>query len=242
MADIKLDDLRNVKDGLIRKMVGGGAILLAPRDATAPDTFTDSNGMLTKLDGYVGLGRIAKNGAPNFTPEDTTEEIETWGEMDPSRRDLTSSKLTVEATLQDTRKETLAIAANRQLSYMDEIKPGKNGEITLEDNPQPGTIEYRAFFIGVDGVGDDAFYFGRSLPRVMITRGPESWDPANAVTYPLTLTALKDSELGYSSKRFYGGPGAKKRLTAMGFSAAEADKVLEGGGTDSETNVPGSEG
>ena len=220
-------------------MVGGGAILLAPRDATAPESFTDANGALIKLDGYVGLGRIAKNGAPNFTPEDTTEEIETWGEMDPSRRDLTSSKLTVEATLQDTRKETLAIAANRQLSYMDEIKPGANGEVSLEDNPQPGTIEYRAFFIGVDGVGDDAFYFGRSLPRVMITRGPESWDPANAVTYPLTLTALKDSELGYSSKRFYGGPGAKKRLAAMGFSAAEADRVLGGGGTDSETNVPG---
>lgn len=239
MAEIKLDDLRNVKDGLIRKMVGGGAILLAPRDATAPESFTDANGALIKLDGYVGLGRIAKNGAPNFTPEDTTEEIETWGEMDPSRRDLTSSKLTVEATLQDTRKETLAIAANRQLSYMDEIKPGANGEVSLEDNPQPGTIEYRAFFIGVDGVGDDAFYFGRSLPRVMITRGPESWDPANAVTYPLTLTALKDSELGYSSKRFYGGPGAKKRLAAMGFSPAEADRVLGGGGTESGTETAG---
>ena len=232
MADVvKIDTLRNVKDGLIRKMVGGGAILLAPRSAKVPEKFTDGNGALIALDGYVGLGRIAKAGAPTFTPEDTTEEVETWGEMDPSRRDLTASKLTVEATLQDTRKETLAIAANRDMAYMNSIKPGANGEISLEDNPEPGTIEYRAFFIGVDGVGEDAFYFGRSLPRVMITRGPESWDPANAVTYPLTLTALKDSELGYSSKRFFGGPGAKKRLAAMGFTAAESDRVISGGGS-----------
>ncbi|MDK7048737.1 hypothetical protein QP324_09130 [Corynebacterium sp. UMB0012] len=232
MADaVKIDTLRNVKDGLIRKMVGGGAILLAPRTAKVPESFTDANGALIALDGYVGLGRIAKAGAPTFTPEDTTEEVETWGEMDPSRRDLTASKLTVEATLQDTRKETLAIAANRDMAYMDAIKPGANGEIAIEDNPEPGTIEYRAFFIGVDGVGEDAFYFGRSLPRVMITRGPESWDPANAVTYPLTLTALKDSELGYSSKRFFGGPGAKKRLEAMGFTAAESDRVISGGGS-----------
>lgn len=229
--EVKIDTLRNVKDGLIRKMVGGGAILLAPRTAKVPEKFTDGNGALIALDGYVGLGRIAKAGAPTFTPEDTTEEVETWGEMDPSRRDLTASKLTVEATLQDTRKETLAIAANRDMAYMDAIKPGANGEISLEDNPEPGTIEYRAFFIGVDGVGEDAFYFGRSLPRVMITRGPESWDPANAVTYPLTLTALKDSELGYSSKRFFGGPGAKKRLAAMGFTAAESDRVISGGGS-----------
>ena len=236
MADaVKIDTLRNVKDGLIRKMVGGGAILLAPRTAKVPEKFTDGNGALIALDGYVGLGRIAKAGAPTFTPEDTTEEVEPWGEMDPSRRDLTASKLTVEATLQDTRKETLAIAANRDMAYMNSIKPGANGEISLEDNPEPGTIEYRAFFIGVDGVGEDAFYFGRSLPRVMITRGPESWDPANAVTYPLTLTALKDSELGYSSKRFFGGPGAKKRLEAMGFTAAESDNVLNGGGSVDNT-------
>ena len=236
MADaVKIDTLRNVKDGLIRKMVGGGAILLAPRSAKVPESFTDANGALIALDGYVGLGRIAKAGAPTFTPEDTTEEVETWGEMDPSRRDLTASKLTVEATLQDTRKETLAIAANRDMAYMNDIKPGANGEIALEDNPEPGTIEYRAFFIGVDGVGEDAFYFGRSLPRVMITRGPESWDPANAVTYPLTLTALKDSELGYSSKRFFGGPGAKKRLEAMGFTAAESDRVISGGGSVDNT-------
>ncbi|WKS54903.1 hypothetical protein [Corynebacterium accolens] len=236
---VKIDTLRNVKDGLIRKMVGGGAILLAPRDAKEPTAFTDSNGALIKLEGYVGLGRIAKAGAPTFTPEDTTEEVETWGEMDPSRRDLTGSTLTVEATLQDTRKETLAIAANRDLDYMNGIKAGDNGEIAFEDNPEPGTIEYRAFFIGVDGVGEDAFYFGRSLPRVMITRGPESWDPANAVTYPLTLTALKDSELGYSSKRFFGGPGAKKRLEAMGFTKAEAREITDGDsseGTEGRTS------
>ena len=51
------------------------------------------------------------------------------------------------------------------------------------------------------------------------------------MTYPLTLTALKDSELGYSSKRFFGGPGAKKRLAAMGFTAAESDRVISGGGS-----------
>lgn len=215
------DQLRNVEDGLIRKMVGGGAVLLAPVDTDLPSALTGADGALVTIPGFFGMGRIAKNGAPNFTPEDQTEEVETWGEMEPSRKDVTSSKLTVECTLQDTRKETLALAANRPLDYMSTIKPAENGEFSVVDNPQPGIVEYSALFLGVDGFGADAFYFFRHLPRVTNVRGPESWDPANAVTYPLSLTAMKSSKFGYSSKRFYAGPGAAKRLEAMGFTVPD---------------------
>lgn len=233
MADslANLNKLRGAEDGLIRKMVGGGAILLAPIDTEIGDDFamTDTDGSLKLLEGFRGLGRIAKAGAPNFTPEDTEETVETWGELEPSRSDVTLSKLTVTATLQDTRKETLALAANRTFAEMDAIKAAANGELSFTDNPIPTSIEYRAFYLGVDGVGDDAFFFGRLLPRIKITRGPENWDPTQAVNYPLTVTAFKDNTLGYSSKRFYGGPGAKKRLEAMGFAAASSPKVPPAG-------------
>lgn len=232
MADslANLDELRGAEDGLIRKMVGGGAILLAPIDTEIGNDFamTDTDGSLKLLPGFRGLGRIAKAGAPNFTPEDTEETVETWGELEPSRSDVTLSKLTVTATLQDTRKETLALAANRTFAEMDAVKAAANGELSFTDNPIPTTIEYRAFYLGVDGVGDDAFFFGRLLPRIKITRGPENWDPTQAVNYPLTVTAFKDNKLGYSSKRFYGGPGAKKRLKAMGFDAGTASNPRHG--------------
>lgn len=212
-----LDGYRGAKDGLIRKMVSGGAILIAPLSAKPITSLTDTSGQLKIQDGFAGMGRIARDGAPVFTPEDQEETTETWGEIEPSRRDVTLSTLNVEATLQDTRKETLMIAAKRSAEYMAGIKAGTNGEFAIEDNSQPTTLFVQLLFVGIDGTGDDAFYFGRYLPRAIVKGGAENWNPQNAVTYPLTATATKDTKLGFSSKRFYGGPGAKSRLKDMGF-------------------------
>ena len=213
-----LDAFRGAKDGLIRKMVSGGAILIAPLSADPITELTDAKGQLKVQKGFTGLGRIARDGAPVFTPEDQEETTETWGEIEPSRRDVTLSTLNVEATLQDTRKETLMLAAKRSQEYMNAIKAGANGEFSIEDNSQPTTLFMQLLFVGIDGVGDDAFFFGRYLPRAIIKGGPENWNPQSAVQYPLTATATKDTKLGFSSKRFYGGPGAKARLKDMGFA------------------------
>lgn len=212
-----LDAYRGAKDGLIRKMVSGGAILVAPLSAKPITALTDSTGKLKMQDGFTGMGRIARDGAPVFTPEDQEETTETWGEIEPSRRDVTLSTLGVEATLQDTRKETLMIAARRSAEFMDGLKAGANGELAITDNSQPNTMFVQLLFVGIDGTGDDAFYFGRYLPRAIVKGGAENWNPQNAVTYPLTATATKDTKLGFSSKRFYGGPGAKARMKDMGF-------------------------
>lgn len=212
-----LDKYRGAEDGLIRKMVSGGAILIAPLSAEPITELTDSKGELKLQSGFTGLGRIARDGAPTFTPEDQEETTETWGEIEPSRRDVTLSTLTVEATLQDTNKVNMMIAARRNFEFMETIKSADSGEIAFEDNSQPSTNYFQLLYVGIDGVGDDAFYFGRYLPRAILKGGAENWNPQNAVTYPLTATATKDTKLGFSSKRFYGGPGAKKRLKAMGF-------------------------
>ena len=96
-----LDGYRGAKDGLIRKMVSGGAILIAPLSAAPITELTTTGGLLKPQTGFTGMGRIARDGAPVFTPEDQEETTETWGELEPSRRDVTLSTLTVEATLQD---------------------------------------------------------------------------------------------------------------------------------------------
>src|SRR3954454_25281043 len=97
----QLDNIRGLKDGLIRKMVSGGAMLLAPiTRVVGPDfALTDDTGELKTQTGFYGLGRIARDGAPTFTPEDTTEEVDTWGELQASRIDITRSTLQVETTL-----------------------------------------------------------------------------------------------------------------------------------------------
>lgn len=212
-----LDKFRGAEDGLIRKMVSGGAILVAPLSADPITSLTDEKGQLKFQKGFTGLGRIARDGAPVFTPEDQEETTETWGEIEPSRRDVTLSTLTVEATLQDTNKANLMIAARRNFEFMEKIKAANNGEIAFEENSQPTTNYYQLLYVGIDGVDDDAFFFARYLPRAILKGGAENWNPQSEVTYPLTATATKDTKLGYSSKRFYGGPGAKKRLAAMGF-------------------------
>lgn len=202
-----VDGVRNVVDGLIRKTVSGGAVLIAPVSAPLVNTLCDDQGKLLAQSGYVGLGRIAADGAPNFTREDNQEDVETWGELEPSRSDVTSSKLTVSFTLQDTRKEVLGLAARRDLDFMGGVQAGSNGEVVFTDNPQPDITYYRVLIVSQDGTGSNALFVARFLPRATITIGDENWDKSNAIVYPATLTAFKDQSAGYSSKRFYGGPG-----------------------------------
>lgn len=219
MVNMSIDEARNLKDGLIRKMVSGGAVLLAPITSDPVDTFTEEGG-LKKLEDYSGLGRLAKDGAPVFKVDEGSEDIETWGEIEPSRRDYTSRTLTVEWTCQDTRREVLEVVTRQSLSDLD---IAANGEFSITDPSKPGTVYYRAMLIGADGDGDDAVYFGRFLPKVNITVGEEDWNPGAAAVYPMTATAFVDGDLGYSSKRFYGGPGILKRIEAMGFNAPSGE-------------------
>lgn len=216
MADKTLDEMRGLKDGLIRKLVSGGAVLIAPMTASAPTALTGNNGALQELTGFKPLGRIARDGAPTFTPDQQTEDVEAWGELQPARRDVVSKTLTVETTLIDTRFETLELLAGQSLA---EVKANKtSGEYQVTDNPKPENMYYRAFLLGADGTGADAVYFGAFLPRVNITVGNQDWNPTSAVTYPLTITAFIDGKLGYSMKRYFGGPGWKNRLTDMGIA------------------------
>lgn len=212
-----LDAYRGAKDGLIRKMVSGGAILVAPLSADPITELTTEGGALKLQTGFTGMGRIARDGAPVFTPEDQEETTETWGEIEPTRRDVTLSTLSVEATLQDTNKMNLMIAARRSFEFMNSVKANGNGEIAFEDNSQPNTMFVQLLFVGIDGTDEDAIYFGRYLPRAIVKGGAENWNPQSAVTYPLSVTATKDTKLGFSSKRFYGGPGLKDRIADMGF-------------------------
>ena len=80
------------------------------------------------------------------------------------------------------------------------------------------TIYKRIFFLGADGYGDDEIYIGRSMPRWTVTSvADQSWGEENPLVYGITGSAKVDSDLGYSVKHFFGGPGWKNLLKEAGF-------------------------
>lgn len=212
--------VRDVHDGQIRKALAG-AVLLGPADAPEIESLTTgaSSELAAIPSVYKSMGRHPRDAAPTFTPSQEQEEVLTWGELEASRVDATSKSLAIAFSCQDTRKSVLAAYTGVNL---DNVKADAvTGEVQIVDPTDPNLTYYRAFFLMTDGTGSDAYFIARYCPKFVITSvGEESWNQGGAVVYPFNGRALVDTDLGYSSKRFYGGPGWKKNLDTTGFELA----------------------
>ncbi|WJJ10380.1 hypothetical protein P9990_17565 [Prescottella equi] len=215
-----IGEIRDVHDGQIRKALAG-AVLLGPADAPEIETLTTgaSSELAAIPQVYKSMGRHPRDGAPTFTPTQEQNEVLTWGELEASRIDAISKNLSIAWTCQDTRKSVLSAATGVNL---DNVKADAiTGEVQIVEPTDPNITFYRAFFLTVDGSGADAYFIARYCPKFVITTvGEESWNQDAALVTPFTGRALVDTELGYSVKRFYGGPGWKKNLDATGFELA----------------------
>lgn len=215
-----ISEIRDVHDGQIRKALAG-AVLLGSADAPEIETLTTgaSSELAAIPQEYKSMGRHPRDGSPKFTPTQEQNEVLTWGELEASRIDAISKNLSISWTCQDTRKSVLAAATGVNL---DNVKADAiTGEVQIVEPTDPNINFYRAFFLTVDGVGDDAYFIARYCPKFVITTvGEESWNQDAVLVTPFTGRALVDTTHGYSVKRFYGGPGWKKNLGPTGFELA----------------------
>lgn len=217
---VALATIRDVKQGQIRKGLAG-AVILGKADATEILTLTTGVGaelaaIPSGPQGYQSLGRISRDAAPTFTPEQEQSEVQTWGELEASRVDAISKTTAIAWTCQDTRKSVLELTTGLDLTQV--FADATTGEVQIIEPTEPDITYYRALFLMVDGRGDDAYFIARYCPRFVITTvGEEAWSQENPLVYPFTGRALLDADLGFAVKRFYGGPGWKAALPDSGF-------------------------
>jgi hypothetical protein len=214
------EDLANKQVELIRKALAG-SLFLAPMTSTLPTTLTTGTGAdLTALPaGFDDIGWVTKDDGLTWSRSTEVSEVNSWGAFDPTRRDINADMTGLNFTAQETKRLTLEMYNNADLSGV--TPTAITGEVAFSNPTRPSTTYYRAYGIFVDGSGADAIYVGRLLPRASVTeRGDQTWtDGDDAVGYPMTMSAAVDTAAGYSVRHFFGGPGWRSTLVAMGFPA-----------------------
>jgi hypothetical protein len=216
--------LKNKQTELIRKALDGSVFIgdvtvdpitnLTIATGTAPVVID----LAPLPDGMDDLGWLTSDGA-QFSRDVSASEVTSWGSVSPTRTDITSDTTTLQVTAQETKLLTIGLATGADLSGI--VPDATTGEVSIAKPSRPKSKHYRALSLAVDQGDAGEIYLGRFLPRAKVTGYSEQAfgggdDP---IVWGVTFTGEEDSELGYSERWLFGGPGWSALLTKMGFSA-----------------------
>jgi hypothetical protein len=203
---------------LIRKALEG-SIFFAPQTEPLPTALTSTGtGALNALtSNWIDVGWTDQKTGATWSAKTTTSDVQSWGVVEPTRRDIVAIDRTLKFIAQETNKQALALKLGVDPASMTLDATSK--ELQVTSPLRPALIFWRALGIFQDGTGSDAVYIARLCPRVTVTDvADEVWSPDNVATCEVTMTAFTDPVAGYAMKYFFGGPGWISRATEMGFS------------------------
>lgn len=211
-----LETLSDLRNELIRKTLRG-FICVAPMSVPAISAITQgANADLNLFVGHERLGNVSKRSGLSFQRQIESTDVESWGQADATRTDKTKDVNNVTFECQETRRSVLEVYYDLDLREVG-VDP-TTGETQFAQPTSLRTIYRRIFFLGADGYGEDEIYVGKSMPRWTVTNvADQTWGEENPLVYGITGSAKVDSNLGYSVKHFFGGPGWKNLLKDAGF-------------------------
>lgn len=214
-----LEDISVKKTQLIRKITSASLFMASTAVAVPASMTTTATAEVLALPvGWGEIGLVTKDDGYTWGRETEMSEVTSHGFVDPTRRDILSTANTVGFTAQETSKRNIELFRNVDLTSA--VPTAITGEIAFSEPLAPTTRYYRMFAIGADGIGAERIYVGTLYPRAMVSEfGEQTWSDEEALVYPYTLTATPDTTVGYSVRHFFGGPGWRSLLVAMGFPA-----------------------
>ena len=215
-----LHALQTHQSDLIRKALEG-SIFVAPFSATPISTMTSggSSALVALPTGYVDVGLVDKKSAVTWSRKVTTEEVMTWGDIFPARRDITKDDSQLKFTMLESGRQQFELYYGLDLSSTTANATTK--EVSFAQPSRPQTRFFRVFGLFQDGEGANAIYVGRFYPRASVTdMGDQKWDDdADAMVWDVSMSAVTDTDLGYPVKHYFGGPGWAAILSDTGFTA-----------------------
>lgn len=169
-----------------------GALYVAPLGTTAP---TDLGAWGT---GWVDLGYISDDGVTESVSEDR-QDFTPWQESTPIRTDVTSSTLTFQATLWESKAATISLYYRVSEADMTVTGTAPNEVVSFSQSGKPAR-DTRAF--GIDVV-DGTYHRRIILPFAEVTdRGDITYKSDTLIGYDVTITAYPGSD-GVSVKRLF---------------------------------------
>jgi len=166
--------------------------------------------------GYEDLGYLSSDGA-QFSRDVSSSDVTSWGSVAPTRSDITSDTSTLSVTAQETKLITLNVATGSSL--LSTSDNAVTGEVSMSKPARPASKFYRVLSIAVDSGDLGDIYVARFFPRAKVSSFAEQSFSAgdDPISWGVTFTAFEDSNLGYSERWLFGGPGWSGLMTEMGF-------------------------
>lgn len=225
MADYETT-LKQKQTELIRKALDGSVFLnpdlsaASEIEALTADSVSDPGTpeLQALPEGYEDLGWLTGDGA-QFSRDVSTSEVTSWGSVSPTRTDITADTTTMSVTAQETKLLTIGLATGIDLSAL--TPDATTGEFSVAKPSRPKSKHYRVLSLAVDNGDGGEIYIARFLPRAKVTGFSEQsfGSGDDPITWGVTFTGEEDSDLGYSERWIFAGPGWQALLTDMGFSA-----------------------
>lgn len=218
------DTLKNKQAELIRKALDGSVFVadltaepiadLTVATGVAPDVTIDLQPLPTDWD---DLGWLTDDGA-QFERDSSSSEISSWGSVTPTRTDVVSDTSTLTVTAQETKLLTIGLATGADLANL--TPDPDTGELSIAKPARPKSKHYRVLSLAVDEGEGGEIYIARFLPRAKVSSyAAQSFSKGDEpITWGVTLTGEEDSDLGYSERWIFGGPGWQALLADMGFT------------------------
>lgn len=201
---------------LIRKALAGLIYVKRWEDGDPDITtiWTSAAGLVIPA-GFVNVGLLSKSSAVKLDNDTENSDVESWGYVEPTRRDITKDVSTVQFTMQQTHRIALELYNNVDLSG---VTADGDGNIVVDKASTPEGFDWRMFVIWKDGAGADEFFAMDYFPNARVT-GKEGleYGSANVVGRTVTMTGFQDPDLMTAHRQIMGGPGVD--ATEMGFTA-----------------------
>lgn len=197
----------------------------APMSAPIPAAITGMNGDVVELleldadDGWVDMGLIGSDDAPTWSRDMDTEDLMAIGFRDAVRTEITQDVANLTATFLEKNRHVIETYDNVDLAGV--TPDPQTGEIKWIRPSDAPLIRSRYAAYGQDGSGADRVWMVKILTAGVIDSvDDQTWGGEGFLTWPVTLKGLVDTEVGTSMITYFGGPGVKANLAALGFETS----------------------
>lgn len=211
------ENIRDAKNELVLASLHLAA-LFAPVSSVPLTTLEDpATGDLVALTDYTSAGIIEKGAGVNIGNDNTSTDIEAYGDADPVRTIISKRMVTFQANFLETNYQTLEKFWGTSLS---DVVPSTFGGVVIQAPALPKNIYYRCVLLGLDDVDGNDLYPYWIMPRVKLDSvDNQGLKDDGAMAYNLTFKAFRDSNVGFSVAQGFAGPGWTHLVSRAGFVA-----------------------